>query len=173
MPMIIAVIIESAILICVLWLLFFLSTLLHELGHALGYMTASGKRRWHIRIGWGKCLIDTKTLTVNLLPFDGLFTPLEEDGTDTKAKRIIMLSGGPAASLITAAVLLLLRFRGVTVSSGFIASGAAESFISIALYVNLFILIQSVIPVRYFYGKIKGLESDGLQIINIVRNREK
>jgi len=33
MPKIIAMIIELAILACALWFLFFLSTLLHEVGH--------------------------------------------------------------------------------------------------------------------------------------------
>ena len=38
MPKIAAVIIESAVFVLALWALVFLSTLLHEIGHALGYM---------------------------------------------------------------------------------------------------------------------------------------
>ena len=42
-------VLEGLILICAVWVLTFLSTGLHELGHALGYFLATGDRRWHIR----------------------------------------------------------------------------------------------------------------------------
>ena len=54
MPKIIAIIIEFAIFVCALWVLTFLSTFLHEVGDALGYMIATGDRRWHIKVGSGK-----------------------------------------------------------------------------------------------------------------------
>ena len=60
---IIAVLMEPAVFLCALWLLSFLSALLHELGHALGYMLAAGDGHWHIRVGWGKRLLNTKALT--------------------------------------------------------------------------------------------------------------
>ena len=170
MPKIAAVIIESAVFVLALWALVFLSTLLHEIGHALGYMIASGNRRWHIRIGWGKCLIRAKALTVNLLPLDGLFTPLGEKPLETKTKKITTLAGGPAVSLLIVAALALLKFRGIPPHTGFFTPGAVESFVSIALSCNLFLLIQTVLPIRYFYGKIKGMESDGLQIVRIIKS---
>ena len=76
MPKIIAVIIELLVFICALWVISFLSSFLHELGHAIGYMLATGDRHWHIRVGWGKRLLNSKALNVNLLVFDGFFTPL-------------------------------------------------------------------------------------------------
>ena len=54
-------IIELAVLICALWILSFLSTFLHEFGHALGYMLATGDRHWHIRVGWGKTAFEYKS----------------------------------------------------------------------------------------------------------------
>ena len=89
---ILAVIIELLVALCALWFLSFLSTFLHELGHALGYMLATGDKHWHIRVGWGKRLLHTKALTVNLLVFDGRFTP-SENKFDTRAKLIATLSG--------------------------------------------------------------------------------
>ena len=108
-PEALAVVIELALYVCALWVLLFLSTFLHELGHALGYMLAAGGRRWHIRVGWGRTLLDTKRLTVGLLPFDGFFSPPEEAGIDTTAKLVAVLSGGPAVSLILVISLLLVR----------------------------------------------------------------
>lgn len=171
MPKIIAIIVEMAICVCALWVLFFLSTFLHEAGHAVGYRIATKDRHWHIRVGWGKRLINTKRLTVNLFPFDGYFTPLEKNRIDTTAKLIAILAGGPAASLILVIGLLMLKFGGISFQSEVIATDAIEFFINCALSVNLVILILSLIPAHYFFGKIKGLETDGLQIIHAVKNR--
>ncbi len=94
MPKIIAVIMEVLVCLFALWFTAFFSTLFHEFGHAVGYMLATGDRHWHIRVGWGKQLLDTKRLTVNLFVFDGYFTP-EVKEFKTKARLIIMLLGGP------------------------------------------------------------------------------
>ena len=150
MPKTIAIIIEFAIFVCALWVLTFLSTFLHEVGHALGYMIATGDRHWHIRVGSGKKLLNSKRLTVKLLPFDGLLTPLEKNSIDTATKLIIILSGGPVVSLILVIGLLLLKFGGISFHSELIALSAIKSFIGIALSINFFILILSVFPTYYF-----------------------
>ena len=173
MPRMIAIIIELIILVCGLWVLAFLSTFLHELGHALGYMIAAGGRGWSIRVGFGKCILKTKRLTFGLLPFDGFFTPLGEKKIDTAAKLIATLSGGPAASLILVAGLLLLRFGGITFDSEVITADAIVFFINTALYINLFIFVLSLLPTHYFLGEIKGLETDGLQIINAIKRQRR
>ncbi len=168
MPEIIAILMESVIFIGVVWLLIFVAALWHAIGHALGYMLATRDTKWHIRVGWGKRLLNTGRLTVSLLPFDGYFTPAENK-IDTVAKLVATLSGGPAASLVSVAGLAFLKFGGVSFSLGIFASDAVAFFIDCALSVNLFILILSVIPAHYFCGKIKGLETDGLQIIKAVK----
>ena len=127
MPKIIAVITELAVTIFILWVIAFLSTFLHELGHALGYMLATGDRHWRIRVGWGKRLLNTKALTVNLLVFDGFFTPSEKK-IDNKAKLVMTLLGGPAFSLLLAVGLLALRFGGLSFQSDFFADGAVDFF---------------------------------------------
>ena len=171
MPKIIAVIIELLVSVCALWMITFLSTLLHELGHAVGYMLATGDRHWHIRVGWGKRLLNTKPLTVNLLVFDGYFSPSEKK-FDTKAKLIITLLGGPVVSLLLVAGLLALRFGGLSFQSDFFADGVPEFLLNTALSINLLILVLSVAPIRYFYGEIKGLETDGLQIIHAIKRHD-
>ena len=170
MPKIAAIIIEAGVAVLVLWVLSFLSTLLHELGHAFGYMLSTGGRHWHIRIGSGKKLLETKPLTVKLLVFDGCFEPAE-NRIDSKAKLISTLSGGPAVSLVLVIALLLLRCASVSFNSDIIASGSIEFFINYALFLNLFILILAVIPTRYFFGENRGMETDGLKILNAVRDR--
>ena len=171
MPRMIAIIIELIILVCGLWVLAFLSTFLHELGHALGYMIATGDRLWNFRVGFGKRLLKTKRLTVKLIPLDGYFTPLEKDKINTRAKLIAILSGGPIVSLILVIGLAFLNFGGISFNSEVITPEAIEFFINAAFFINLFILLMSLIPAHYFLGEIKGLETDGLQIINAFKNK--
>ena len=52
---------KAAIFVCALWALTLLSLFFHEFGHALGYMLATGDRKWHIEIGQGKKVLDTKS----------------------------------------------------------------------------------------------------------------
>ena len=171
MPKIIAVIIELLVFICALWVISFLSSFLHELGHAIGYMLATGDRHWHIRVGWGKRLLNSKALNVNLLVFDGFFTPLGKK-INTKKKLIMTLLGGPAASLLLVVGLLALRFGGLSFQSDFFADGAIEFFLNSALSINLCILVLSLAPIRYFHGEMKGAETDGLQIIHAIKRHE-
>ncbi len=173
MPKVIAVIIELAIFICSLWVLAFLSFFFHEIGHAIGYMIATRDNHWHVRVGWGKRLIKTKGLTVNLIPLDGFFKPFEEGRVDALPKMIAMLLGGPIASLVLVIVLAFLKFGDVAVNSEVIATGAIESLINIAFFFNLFILVLSALPIHYFFGEVKGLESDGLQIINAIKSERR
>ena len=168
---ILAIIIELFASIFVLWVLTLLSTLLHEFGHAIGYMLATGDRHWHIRVGWGKRLLHTKALTVNLLVFDGLFSPSKRE-FDSKAKLIMTLLGGPVFSLVLVAGLLGLRCSGPVLQSDFFADSAMEFFLNTALSVNLFILVLSIVPIRYFHGEIRGLETDGLQILHTIRQHD-
>ena len=167
---ILAIIIELFASLFVLWVLTLLSTLLHEFGHAIGYMLATGDRHWHIRVGWGKRLLNTKALTVNLLVFDGFFIPSEKK-IDTKAKLIMTLLGGPVFSLLLLAGLSALKFGGFSFQSDFFADGMIAFFLNAAFSINLFILVLSIAPFHYFYGEIKGLETDGLQIIHAIKRR--
>ena len=172
MPKSVAVIIELALFACALWAVALLSTLMHEVGHALGYMIATGDGHWHIRVGSGKRLLDTKKLTVKLLPFDGDFAPPETNKIDTAGKLIMTLSGGPVASLVLVIGLLLLKLGVVSFHPEVITPSAIESLINSALSLNLFILVLSVIPAHYFHGERKGMETDGLQILNAIRKNE-
>ena len=155
MPKMIAVIIETVVLVCALWLLSFMAIFMHELGHALGYMLSTLNRHWHIRVGSGKRLLKTKRLTVKLLVFDGEFI-VAGNTVDSKAKLISTLSGGPILSFISVAVLLLLRFGGMALDSDIILSSAIEYFINYALISNIFYISYIRSAVSLFLGRDKG-----------------
>ena len=108
---------------------------------------------------------------MKLIPLDGYFTPLEKGKINTRAKLIAILSGGPIVSLILVIGLGFLNFGGISFNLEVITPEAIEFFINAAFFINLFILIMSLIPAHYFLGEIKGLETDGLQIINAFKNK--
>ncbi|MBR2727077.1 MAG: hypothetical protein IKD71_04185 [Solobacterium sp.] len=110
---------------------------------------------------------------MKLLPFDGVFTPLEKKRIDTTAKLLAMLSGGPAVSLVLVIGLLLLRTGDVSLHSEILSPAAVEFIINSALSINLFILVLSLIPAHYFHGEIKGMGTDGMQIINAIKSQRK
>lgn len=169
MPDTLAYPLEILIFLLLFWLLSFFSALLHELGHAAGYKIATGDSHWQIRIGSGKRLIHTRKFTVKLFVIDGFFCPLD-DKMDTPAKRITMLVGGPLASLILLAALLAFWFSGIEIQTSIIS---VEPVVSLAVYINTFILASSLIPMHYLLGEIKGMETDGLQILNNIKKLKK
>ena len=164
----VAFVIETALFIFALWISWFLWTFLHELGHAVGYMLSTGDRNWHIRVGFGKRLLKTKKLSVSLFVIDGCFIP-DENRMDSRSKRICMLAGGPIISALLVAAIAFLRFGGIAFDSEVIALDTIEFFLNNALFVNSVILFLSILPIRYLWGEIKGLESDGLQIFNAIK----
>ena len=105
---------------------------------------------------------------MNLLVFDGVFTPMEKK-IDTKSKLIAMLAGGPAVSLLLVLVLSVLRSGEVSFLPDIFADGVIAYFVNYAFYCNLFMLILSLALVHYFWGEVRGMEADGLQIIHALK----
>ena len=69
--------------------------------------------------------------------------------------------------------MLLVRSGTASFSSGFFAPGTVKFFVDYLLYLNLFIFAYSILPVHYAFGEIRGMESDGLQILNAVKHGKK
>ena len=156
--------------ILLIWLLCLLSVFLHELGHALGYRISTGKAKWKVIAGSGPRMFGTSRYIFCLIPVGGYFIPDEEEGT--KKAKMITLAGGPCVSLIQAILYGILRFCiPEFVQSG---SGLYEVLLSVSaflLYFNFFQFLFTVIPIRYRII-CKGHESDGLQIIHVLKDKE-
>ena len=144
---------KAAIFVCALWTLTLLSLFFHEFGHALGYMLATGDRKWHIEIGQGKKILDTKALTVKLFVIDGYFTPLEDK------------------SVSAAQQVLALRFGGSPPSPEIFASGMVRALVLIVLVINMLILLWSVIPANGFFRNMEDVGTDVMQIIKALKRR--
>ena len=156
--------------IILIWLLCLLSVLLHELGHALGYRISGGKAGWKVIVGSGPRLISISRFTFGLIPAGGNFVPAEEPKTDKG--QIIMFAGGPFVSLLQAVLYQIIYFC----ISGGIQSGSSFSAIllptsAFLMYFNFFQFLFTAIPMRYRII-CRGFESDGLQIIHILKHNK-
>ena len=171
MVRVIAFIVEMIVFICTCWVVFFLSMLVHELGHAVAYMAKTGDTHWHIRVGSGKSILKTKRLSIKLAVFDGECM-CDEDKIKSTADAIVTLLGGPLFSFLTLGILLGIRLKFGVFESEIIQTSTIVSIYNIFIFVNTSLLITSLVPFRYFWGETKGMETDGLQILRIIRSKE-
>ena len=150
--------IQYFVRIILIWLLCLLSVLLHESGHALGYRISGGKAGWKVVVGSGPRLISISRFT------------LEEPETDKG--QIIMLAGGPFLSLLQA-ILYWITYFCISGSVQF-GSSLSEILLPVStflLYFNFFQFLFTAIPMRYRVI-CRGFESDGLQIIHILKHNK-
>ena len=156
--------------IILIWLFCLLSVLLHELGHALGYRISGGKAGWKVVVGSGPRLISISRFTFGLIPAGGNFVPAEEPEMDKG--QIIMLAGGPFLSLLQA-ILYWITYFCISGSVQF-GSNLSEILLPVStflLYFNFFQFLFTAIPMRYRVI-CRGFESDGLQIIHILKHNK-
>ena len=156
--------------IILIWLLCLLSVLLHELGHALGYRISGGKAGWKVIVGSGPRMIGKSKYIFCLIPAGGYFIPKEEPERN-KAK-ILMYAGGPILSLMQAVLYGIIYFC----FPEFVRPGSNlyEILLSVSaflFYFNFFQCLFTVIPIRYRVV-CRGFESDGLQIVHALKNKE-
>lgn len=156
--------------ILLIWLLCLLSVLLHELGHALGYRISAPKAGWKVIAGSGPEMISTSKFVFRIIPAGGYFVPEEE--LETNKEKIIMLAGGPLVSLLLTILFGIIRLC----ISGYIEpeSSLYEFFLTVSsflLFFNFFQFLFTAIPIRYRVV-CRGFESDGLQIIHVLKHKK-
>ena len=160
----------SFVRILLIWLLCLLSVLRHELGHALGYQISTGKAEWKVIAGSGPEIISTPRFIFCFIPAGGYFVPEEE--TKTNKEKIMMLAGGPFVSLLLTVLYGIIRFCIFSFiqseSSLFKILFPLSNFL---LYFNFFQFIFTAIPIRYRVV-CRGLESDGLQIVHVLKQKK-
>lgn len=155
--------------ILLLWLLCLLSVFLHELGHALGYQISTGKANWSIITGSGPRIFGTSRYRFCLIPVGGYFIPGEE--AETKKAKLLMLAGGPGVSLLQAVLYGIIH----SCIPAFVQPGSSlcENLLSVSaflLYFNFFQFLFTIIPIRYRII-CRGHESDGLQLIHVIKKQ--
>ena len=156
--------------ILLIWILCFLSVLLHELGHAMGYRVAGGIAEWKIRAGSGPKILSTKKFVFCLMPVGGYFNPREELGT--KKGKFVTLAGGPVMSMLLTALFCACYFcfsRFMDPENA-LCTVLFPAF-RFLMFFNFFQFLLTVFPMRYNVV-CRGLESDGLQIVHVLKNKK-
>ena len=157
--------------ILLVWLLCHLSVLLHELGHALGYRISAGSAGWKVVAGSGPEILRTPKYTCRLIPVGGCFLPMEEPRTDNG--KLVMLMGGPLASLLLTVLFGILRlcvFGPVQHAGGL--GGILFPVSGFLLPFNFFQFFFTAVPIRYRVV-CRGFESDGLQIVRVMQRKRR
>ena len=159
------VFVETILLVLFLWCINFISIMVHELGHVLAYVLEVKDNNWSIEIGTGKKLIETSRFRIHLKVFSGYFTPKITEYSSNK-KAIIMLLGGPIASLITTLKLFIILFSADVEAQSLISPSAASFMLYYALIYNAMLFIVSILPTEK--SILKGYVSDGYKIRRIL-----
>lgn len=156
--------------ILLIWLLYLLSVLLHELGHASGYRISGGKAGWKVVAGSGPTILSTPRFRFRLIPVGGYFFPEEE--IKTNKGKIMTLAGGPFVSVLLTALFCVIRFciyRFVQPGSGLYEILFPTS--RYLVFYNFFQFLFTAVPIRYRVV-CRGFESDGLQIVHVLRHKK-
>lgn len=140
-------ILNVMIYVFIIWIGCLLSIIIHEMGHAIGYMLSSREEKgsWHIVAGRGKQILKTKRMRICAFPFTGYFEITK--GMVSRRTALLMAAGGPVASLLMTTFLFVLlgsTFR--TVLSSYEHIDSAARFVA---FYNLWQFITSILPLRY------------------------
>ncbi|MGI6700580.1 MAG: site-2 protease family protein [Christensenellales bacterium] len=161
---------ETLLLIAVVWCIHFVSLLIHELGHALAHVFATKDNRWYVEIGTGKKILKTSKLKLQLIVLSGHFHP-EIGRYDSKKKIIIMLLGGPIASLLSVIILVFIRFLVPMETPNLLNVSAVRFIQNYALIYNIVLFVTSIWPTKNIW-LFRNYVSDGHKIRRILQNKK-
>ncbi|MEG2290697.1 MAG: hypothetical protein RSA29_14835 [Clostridium sp.] len=154
--------------IMVMLLVFQLTTIMHEVGHAIPAIIFS-KDIVNISLGVdrgntikslviGKLTISLRTLN----PFIGIVT--WSDINISKNQKALITIGGPILSLVISIILFALTKK--------IQSELLKSILTFSAFCNFIQFIMTIIPIKYpkYYGAYAGHLSDGSKLISLLKN---
>ena len=150
-----------------------IALLIHEMGHAMAVLLRNKKARAEIYLG---SLSKEKKLKLSLgritcyltIAFSGIcrISNPEELSPSTTKQSLIFLTGGPIASLLGFVTFYFLSH---------LISGVLGIIINRVAFMSLIVFFTSAIPFKYpsFLRHVAGLQTDGLQIFNILKEIRK
>ena len=165
----IAILLNNALFILLLWTCLVSIIVVHEMGHLLMFKMfyREDYKGWHIEIGKGRPIMEFNRLTLRLIPISGCFR-FKTKIKVSKFQYIMMLIGGPLASLIFIFLLgFLFRYMAITNNLVFKEHNLTRFLVFIFWgFIGQFI-------VTLFPMSFGGYTSDGMQIIKTAIGVEK
>lgn len=144
-----------------------ITTLFHEMGHALGLLLFTNDSVAKVYLG---DLTDANKETFRLgrIHFHIRWGPagfceFSTNGDMTKVQRVCSLFGGPLISLILCLIQFVCSFNIEYLSF----------FITGILYLNFTHFLFTIIPMKYptWVGRLGGMSSDGLKILEVIKEK--
>lgn len=156
------VLLNAIILLLLLWIGMFLTTLVHEIGHAVMYRIFFRDKDWHITIGTGRTIIKLKKFTVGVFQKTGHFNFVYKN-KGSKFQYIMMFLGGPLANIV---LIILLRFLVQIIKAKEVTFEQSNLvwFLTIMFWMNVGQFVSAVIPIKFSFWPFNGYISDGLRI---------
>ncbi len=154
---------DFILLLVIFYFCSFLGILVHEMGHVLMYILFYRENNWNVELG-RKSLILAKFRKFTIYANMTMGYTRVKYKKYSKYKSTMFFLGGPLASSIL--VLLLLPYISQFVGISFLENSNFAKSLIYFFYLNLFILIVSVIPI-----KIGNYTSDGMNLLYIFKNK--
>lgn len=160
-------IIQMVANICAFVIVFQLTTIIHELGHAIpARIFSKDKVTIYLGVGDSKRNLKIGGLQVVIRGFDS-FTGFALWNGDklTRLGKLVSSIGGPLISLMVGIGSLLIARN--------IANNALNNLFTFIAYYNLFQFIVTAIPVKYpsWWGAYGGTTSDGYKALAILKEK--
>lgn len=164
-----ALLFNNLFLLLFVWICLFLVTLVHEMGHALMCRIFFKDKNWHIAIGSGRTIIKHKNFTIRVFPIKGSYeSKYKSIYKGSKFQYIMMYLGGPLANILFI-VLLIFLLRIINAKELTFEQRNLVWFLSFMFWTNVSQFVGTVIPMKYSFGPYKGYISDGMRILNKVK----
>ena len=164
----IAILLNIVFFILLLWICLVFIIVVHEMGHLLMFKMfyREDYKGWHIEIGNGRPIMEFKRLTLRIIPISGCFN-FREKLKVSKFQYIMMLTGGPIASLIFIFLLgFLFRYMSITNNLVFKHHNLTR-FLVFLFWGFLSQFILTLFPMSF-----GGYTSDGMKIIKTAMRKK-
>jgi len=144
---------------------------MHEFAHALMYAITYQKNDWLIRLGEGKKITTIVRIDFHQLPTTGYCKWGSYDSM-YKIRNFMCLIAGPLISLLLVIVIFLMNkyVQNQAISSVYLNF---EWVLGFGFWYNLYSFVFTLLPTRYQTGFNKGRDSDGLQILTLMKLKKK
>lgn len=163
-------VLKVLLVLALMWISLFLTTLFHEFGHVLMYQILFRDKKWRIHTGTGKIIAETKRFTLRALPLFGSYSCASKHEGGSKFKHIMVYLGGPLANLLIIAFLAII-LRVNKADQTLAEQPGLVWILSFAFWANVYQFVSAIIPMNYASSSYMNAISDGKRIVRKLKEK--